>query len=443
MNKIATFKKTQDQLEATSLLVSPAKHILLFGGSRSGKTFLLVYALFLRAFKEKSRHTILRHRFAHAKQSLVYDTIPDVFSICFPNAGSADSYLNKSDWFYKLPNGSEVWIGGLDDKERTEKILGNEYSTIYFNECSQMPYSSILKARTRLAEKNGLNNKFYYDNNPPSKAHWSYKEFVKHNNPDSGEPLPREQFASMLMNPEGNKQNLDKDYIGILASMPENERNRFLLGLWGEAISGAVYGKEMQLMHEEDRIIKVPYDEDNPVYTYWDLGFNDTTAIWFMQQVGREIRVIDYHEENGQPISHYAKMIKEKPYIYEKHCLPHDAVKTELSTGTNVREQLSKLIGRVDVLPRTNSIISDIYATKAFMRKVVIDEYKCRKGVEALESYRREFDELNQVYKEKPVHDWSSNGSDAFRYMAVHYNMRQSEDIMRRTNNFNRPSIFD
>ena len=148
-----SFKKTSDQDAATDLLISDAGHVLLYGGSRSGKTFLFIYALFFRALKCKSRHAMLRYRFAHAKQSLVYGTIPEVFRVCFPELGSSDSYLNKSDWFYKLPNGSEVWIGGLDDKERTEKILGNEYSTIYFNECSQIPYSSVLTARTRLAEK--------------------------------------------------------------------------------------------------------------------------------------------------------------------------------------------------------------------------------------------------------------------------------------------------
>ena len=198
-------KKTKDQLKATELLIGDAKNVLLYGGSRSGKTFLLVYAVLLRASKCKSRHAILRYRFSHAKQSLVYDTIPKVLELCFPDMVCT---LNKSDWFYTLQNGSEVWIGGLDDKERTEKILGNEYATIYFNECSQMSYSSVLKVRTRLAQKTALKNKRYYDENPPSRGHWTYKEFIEHINPVSKEPNKKSAYVSMKLNPDGNLENI-------------------------------------------------------------------------------------------------------------------------------------------------------------------------------------------------------------------------------------------
>lgn len=179
-------KLTIKQQEANRLLAGNATHNMLFGGSRSGKTFTLVRATCTRAIKAaKSRHAILRFRFNAVKNSIVLDTFPKVMSICFPDIKYA---INKSDWYATLENGSEVWFGGLDDKERTEKILGMEFATIYLNECSQIPYGSIETAITRLAQKaeqqpigskpaQPLKPKVYYDCNPPSKAHWTYKLF--------------------------------------------------------------------------------------------------------------------------------------------------------------------------------------------------------------------------------------------------------------------------
>ena len=132
-------KLTSRQLEANELLSGDAAHCMLFGGSRSGKTFVLVRAVCMRAIKApKSRHAILRFRFNAVKNSIVLDTFPKVMQLCFQGVSYT---LNKTDWYAELSNGSQVWFAGLDDKERTEKILGMEFATIYFNECSQIPFS--------------------------------------------------------------------------------------------------------------------------------------------------------------------------------------------------------------------------------------------------------------------------------------------------------------
>ena len=184
-----TFKRTLKQKEQTKVLRGPHKHIMSYGGSRSGKTFGICRALVIRAIKEKSRHLATRFKFNHAKTSLWYETFPKVMDICFPEQ---EYKLNKADFFIQFPNGSEIWIGGLDEKKRVEKILGKEYSTIFFNECSQIPYSSVSIALTRLAEKNGLKKKAYYDENPPTKRHWSYPLFMKGLDPDTWEPKDRD-----------------------------------------------------------------------------------------------------------------------------------------------------------------------------------------------------------------------------------------------------------
>ena len=130
------FALTAKQDEARDLFGSEAMYYLLYGGARSTKTFTLIRLVIVRALAAPgSRHAVLRFRFNHVKLSVILDTFPKVMELCFPDMTYV---LSKSDWYVTFPNGSEIWFGGLDDKERTEKILGNEYATIFLNECSQI-----------------------------------------------------------------------------------------------------------------------------------------------------------------------------------------------------------------------------------------------------------------------------------------------------------------
>jgi len=141
-----------------------------------------------------------------------------------------------------LPNGSEIWVGGLDDKDRVEKILGNEYSTVYFNEISQIAYDGIEVGLTRLAEKSKLTNRAYYDCNPPSPLHWAHKLFIEGINPKDGEPVKNPgMYAHMLMNPDDNRDNLPEGYIeNVLDNLSARQRKRFRYGEWVKA-EGVIY----------------------------------------------------------------------------------------------------------------------------------------------------------------------------------------------------------
>ena len=234
------FKLTAKQDESLDYFTEhKIKNLMLYGGSRAAKTFIIIYIIFLRAAKVKSRHAIMRDKFNHAKRSIFLDTIPKMLAIAMPHLQAKE---NRSDWYYTLPNGSEIWVGGLDSKERTEKILGTEYSTMFFNETSQIDYSSVQIARTRLAEKNSLVKKCFYDSNPPPKTSWQYYVFEKKLDPVDNEPLENpEEYASFLMNPIDNLENIDDEYIKILKSMPEAEKNRFLYGLYSDESDGQAY----------------------------------------------------------------------------------------------------------------------------------------------------------------------------------------------------------
>jgi phage terminase large subunit-like protein len=242
------FKETAKQLEANKVIGSDATNCLLFGGSRSGKTFKWVRAICVRAIASPgSRHAILRFRFNAAKTSIALDTLPKVMSLCF---SQIKYHLDKTDWYFEFPNKSEIWIGGLDDKERTEKILGHEFATIYLNECSQISYSARNMAVTRLAQncthdvggKNvPLRRKMLYDCNPSSQAHWSYQIFIKHRDPDTKQPVDPSDYASMVMNPVDNTDNLPAGYIDSLASLPGRLRVRFLDGQYAPVAEGALW----------------------------------------------------------------------------------------------------------------------------------------------------------------------------------------------------------
>lgn len=243
-------KRTVKQAEANELLAGPAQHVMLLGGSRSGKTFELVRGIVVRALKAaKSRHLITRFRFNHCKQSIVMDTFPKVMTLAFPDVRYE---LNKTDWFATLPGDAEIWFGGLDDKERTEKILGNEYATIFLNECSQIAWSARNTVVTRLAQaveqvvdgvRSPLRSRMWYDENPTDKAHWSYRLFVQKVDPETKQPIPRaDNYAWLRMNPEDNRENLPADYIDTtLADLSARMQARFVRGEFRESDPNALF----------------------------------------------------------------------------------------------------------------------------------------------------------------------------------------------------------
>lgn len=251
------FKFTLKQLEAQAILSGIATHNMLYGGSRSGKTFLHVRNTVFRALKApNSHHCILRFRFNHLKASVILGTFPKVMKLCFPGV---EYNLSKTDWYVIFPNGSELWFGGLDDKERTEKILGQEYSTMLFNEASQIPKGARDTAITRLAElaetvmmdgdkevvTGVLKPRAFYDCNPTNKNHWTYREFILKQDPETRQPLPNpNDYAYFKMNPEDNRDNLTAGYLDTLGALSARMRKRFRDGDFADATPNALFTDE-------------------------------------------------------------------------------------------------------------------------------------------------------------------------------------------------------
>lgn len=241
---------TAKQKKAIVICAGVATHCMLFGGSRSGKTFLLIRNIVIRALKApNTRHVIFRFRLNHVKASVFLDTFPKVMRLLFPDI---EYKPHVQDMYIDLPNGSQIWFGGLDDKERTEKILGMEFVTIYFNEVSQIPHESIMLALTRLAqlaiqeidgkEEKPLKLKAYYDCNPPTTNHWTYKMFIEKIDPETRNKISNpEDYECYQLNPVDNMQNLSPEYIKHLENMPARMRKRFLEGEFADANPNALF----------------------------------------------------------------------------------------------------------------------------------------------------------------------------------------------------------
>lgn len=186
---------------------------------------------------------------------------------------------------------------------------------------------------------------------------------------------------------------------------------------------GAYYGEQMTEAQDEGRICGVPHDPSTLVETWWDLGIGDATAIWFIQRVGREIHAVDYYEASGEALSHYAHVLGEKAkpkanggrgFEYGAHLLPHDAQARELGTGKTRVEVLENLGIKPEVQP-IQRIEDGIEAVRNLLPMVWFDAERCKRGIDALRNYRKDYDETREVFRLRPIHDWASHGADAFR----------------------------
>jgi len=185
-------------------------------------------------------------------------------------------------------------------------------------------------------------------------------------------------------------------------------------------VIGSYYGEGMNRAEREHRIIRVPYMEGLPVHTAWDLGIDDSMTIWFFQIVGQEFHFIDYYENSGEGLLHYAQTMQSKGYLYGKHYAPHDIMVRELGSGKS-RFEVAKGYG-ITFEPGPMLEIEDgINAARSILSQCWFDKDKCFRGIECLKNYRKEWDEKNKVFKTKPKHDWASHGADAFRRFAIGY----------------------
>lgn len=243
------FELTDKQKRLRKLLSSAARNVLLYGGSRSGKTFLLCYAVATRALKAPgSRHGIFRKTGVAVKQSIGRDTFPKVMALAYPKAAFK---WYEQDGMFSMGDDAEVWLAGLDDKERVDKVLGKEFATIYENEASEISYDAHTTLSSRLAQRveqidglGFLSQKNYIDLNPTTQSHWTFKLFVQGIEPLEKRPINREDYVYGVANPLDNEENLDPAYIAGLRLLPKAKRSRFFEGIYSGDSADALWTRQ-------------------------------------------------------------------------------------------------------------------------------------------------------------------------------------------------------
>jgi hypothetical protein len=214
------------------------------------------------------------------------------------------------------------------------------------------------------------------------------------------------------------------------SGMPEEMIQQEFYCSFDAPLVGSYYGTAMAKLLADGRLGSLPYEPRLEVHTAWDLGVSDSTAIVFYQKHGQEIRIIDYYEASGEGMAHYAKVIKERDYVYGEHLAPHDIQVRELGSGKSRLEVARELGIRFRVVPNLR-IDDGIEAVRTTLPKCWFDEKKCTHLIESLRQYRKDFDEKHKVFRDKPLHDWTSHPADAFRYMCV--GLRDQLDLSKRS----------
>jgi hypothetical protein len=322
---------------------------------------------------------------------------------------------NQSELWVELINGARIRIFGADNPDALRGLYLDGVVLDEYADMKPSVWGEVI--RPLLTDRNGLNGfntwAVFIGTPKGHNAFWEvYNKAVA--SPDWYVKVLRASQTKLIPQAE-----LDD----AASMMTEDQYLQEFECDFESAILGAYYGKEMRQLTDQGRIREVEYDPLFPVHTAWDLGYSDDTAIWFFQVVHGEIRCLDYHSSNGQPVAFYAGIIqsreKERGYVYGTHWLPHDARARTLSSNRSVIEQLGDKIPIKSIKIAPNLKLQDgIQASRLALTRTWFD-HKCNDGIECLRQYQREYDEDKKVFRDKPRHDWTSHGADAFRYLAL------------------------
>ena len=179
---------------------------------------------------------------------------------------------------------------------------------------------------------------------------------------------------------------------------------------------GLYFGTQMAKARKERRICHLPYDENAPTFTSWDIGISDDCVIWVFQTIGKEIRYIDYYENSGEALAHYVNWLKKTPYIFERHYMPFDAAKREPGTGKSFADIARDLGLKVEIVPYERNEMFGIDATRNAFSRMWFDQTKCEKGIKSLDAFRKEWNDKLGCYREKSLHDWASHAAKSLIY---------------------------
>lgn len=369
---------------------------------RAGKTVACINDLIRRAFvdnKENGRYAYIAPYHSQAK-SIAWDYL-------LRYSDPVRVQQNASELWVELLNGARIRLFGADNPDALRGLYLDGVILDEYADMRPRVWGEII--RPLLADREGW---AVFIGTP--KGHNAFYDIWRTSNVSDA------WFSQSI---RASQSNLiaAHELADAKASMTEDQYEQEFECSFEAAILGAYYGKEMRQAEESGRIRAVPYDRNLPVYTAWDLGYHDDTAIWWYQVTHSEIHFIDYYDASGLSIPDYAAVVTEKPYKYARHWLPHDArAKTLASGGKSIIEQLASHLGmaKMAIVPDL-SVQDGIQAARVMLPRCYFDGETTGEAVELLKQYQREWDEEKKVFREKPRHDFTSHCADAFRMAAV------------------------
>lgn len=410
---------------------------VLYGGAAGGgkSDALLIDALCLQhGGPDNSHHRAVLFRRSFPELRDLIDRALELYPLIVPGA----SY-NQTEKVWTFPSGAKVEFGYLQHDNDRLKYRGRAWNYIGFDELTLWPTSVCylyLFSRCRSTDMS-LPRYIRATTNPDGPGQqWVMKRWgIEADGKETNLPVDiiddemgtvtsmRRRFIPARLS--DNKHLANTGYREALLQMDPEEREALLKGLWkGNRVKGAYYLNEMQKLRAGGRVRRVPYEPGSPVNTYWDLGFNDTTAIWFHQYIAGEHRFIHAYENSGESLEHYAKYMMERGYVYGgHHYLPHDAANKSLQTGKSAQQILEALLPghRFEIIPRIEQTITGINQTRMRLSgNVFIDEVECSDGIAALDNYKKKYNEKLDAYTDEPLHDRYSNFADAIRQWGQH-----------------------
>lgn len=370
---------------------------------RAGKTVACINDLIKRAFtdnKPNGRYAYIAPYHSQAK-SIAWDYL-------LRYTADVRVTANASELWVELANGARIRLFGADNPDALRGLYLDGVILDEYADMRPRVWGEII--RPLLADRQGW---AVFIGTP--KGHNSFYDIWRTAQASDSWFAASIRASESGLLPQGE---LDDAKRG----MTEDQYEQEFECSFEAAILGAYYGKELKTLEESGRICHVDYDRALPVYTAWDLGYHDDTAIWFYQVTPTEIHVIDFYSGSGLSVPEYADAVTAKGYKYGKHWLPHDArAKTLASGGKSIIEQLIPLLGgpsKLDIVPSL-SVQDGIQAARVMLPRVWFDRENCYSAVELLKQYQREWDEDKKAFRDRPRHDFTSHAADAFRMMAV------------------------
>lgn len=370
---------------------------------RAGKTVACIHDLQRQAL----RCPRVRPRFAYLSPFLRQSKAVawDYLRAAMSSARVAGATAHESELRVDYPGGAQVRLYGADNPDA---MRGVYFDGIVLDEYADMDprvWSEII--RPALADRRGW---AVFIGTPRGRN--AFFELWRRSQTEEG-------WFSMMLKASQSGLIPDSELQLARRDLTEEQYAQEFECSFDAAVVGAYYGKLMARAEAERRVAGVPYDPSAPVWTAWDLGIRDATAIWFAQVIGREIRIIDYYEASGVDLGHYVREINARPYAYAGHIVPHDAQAKELGTGKSRLEVMESLGLRPITLAPLHRVEDGINAVRMFLPKCWFDARKCARGIDALKLYRAEYDDKLQALRPHPVHDWTSHAADSFRYLAL------------------------